>query len=131
MIKAKPPLRDFFLCVDVYSFTIRVLLSTDVDRIVKLVNKHFGYPDDKEAGYRIKDFSDITGKFMWKDGCRPIVWLPSAPSTPEEYGTLVHELEHATSYIGRWTGLEHSRSSEEAFCYLIGYLTSEFLKKCK
>lgn len=41
-------------------------------------------------------------------------------------GTVIHELSHATSFIFERIGMEHNKHTDEAYSYLIGYLSQKF-----
>lgn len=45
------------------------------------------------------------------------------------HGTIAHEIFHATCRIASTVGLPLSRKSEEAYAYLLGYITKEFYQK--
>lgn len=54
----------------------------------------------------------------------PLVMMKRVPHTPEEIGSLVHEIHHA---VQRWTtgiGIWTSRESEEVFAYTEGNLVN-------
>ena len=42
---------------------------------------------------------------------------------------LIHELSHATNFILREVGIPHTESTEEAYTYLLEYLTRETLER--
>lgn len=47
---------------------------------------------------------------------------------PENLSTFTHELFHVISYIANQKGLELNSGSEEAYSYLMGFITQEFFK---
>lgn len=57
-----------------------------------------------------------------------IVYLPQYLGDEESFGTLAHELLHATSLIMEEVGIELSPHTQEAYAYLIGYLSKEAMK---
>src|SRR6185436_16074787 len=44
-------------------------------------------------------------------------------------GTIAHETFHAVSYLCKYIGLKWTSDNEEAYAYLIDYVTEEFYKK--
>ena len=42
-----------------------------------------------------------------------------------EYATISHEIFHAVSHVLRNVGIEHTPDTEEAYAYIIEYLTQE------
>lgn len=47
---------------------------------------------------------------------------------PDSLATFNHELFHVTSFIATAKGLELNSGSEEAYSYLLGFITEEFFK---
>lgn len=60
-----------------------------------------------------------------------IIRLPKKPTTPAQYGTLFHEIFHAVYFIFSRIGIRLCEDSDEAFAYLIGYITEQFLSNLK
>lgn len=58
-----------------------------------------------------------------------LVIMPTPPSRADDFGTLIHELSHAVNYIMKQVGVKPSEDSEEAYTYLLGYLTKEVFQK--
>ena len=42
---------------------------------------------------------------------------------------ITHEVYHMTESIADYIGLKHSVESEEAYCYLNGYINKEIFKQ--
>lgn len=57
-----------------------------------------------------------------------IVRVYSDLKTAFHYNTLVHELFHATDFILDYKGLKLVDGSDEAYCYLIGYLMEKTME---
>ena len=59
-----------------------------------------------------------------------LIRLPKKPKTNEEWGVLQHEIFHATHLIMNTVGIELKHLvSDEAFAYVIGYLTEKIYDK--
>ena len=58
-----------------------------------------------------------------------IVWMPRLPQTAAEFGTLSHEIFHAVQALMINIGASLSDDSEEAYAYLIGYITKRVLEE--
>jgi hypothetical protein len=82
---------------------------------------------------------DIAGKCFFpstpgNQSCA--IWLPAAPVTPLDFGTVAHEALHAAAHILTTVGVEWTAqmtgnerwANDEAYCYLTGYLTEEYLR---
>ncbi len=57
------------------------------------------------------------------------VWIPEPPKTAQDVGFLVHELFHSTYAVMCNSGISLSEDSEEAFAYMIGYMTEKVLEQ--
>lgn len=113
-----------------YDFGINFCITEDLVKAVRYVNWKLERPNDHDAGVTKSDF-DCLGKRFYIDGYCPIIWLPNKPKTPEEIGTLSHEIFHVVCDIMRWAHIPLSSSSEEAYCHLIKHITKSFLNKLK
>lgn len=58
-----------------------------------------------------------------------ILWLPQLPSNPLDFDFLSHEIFHAANAIMTNIGASLSADSEEAYAYLIGFLTKRILEE--
>lgn len=59
------------------------------------------------------------------------LWLPQVPSTAAQLGVLAHEIGHAAIGIMQKIGASLSPESEEAYTYLIQYLTERICEKAE
>lgn len=59
-------------------------------------------------------------------GGQTVLRLRGVPGTGEERGHLAHEIFHATDFILRRIGLKLTEDSDEAYAYVIQYLTEQF-----
>jgi hypothetical protein len=62
-------------------------------------------------------------------GGQTIIRLPKRPRTAVELGTLSHEIFHACEFICRRIGLQLNEGSDEAYAYMIGYVTEKFWER--
>ena len=75
--------------------------------------------------HEIEEWLDATngyeGMYNQEDDFR-LIWLSDVPTTIGKYSDLVHEIEHATFYLLKSRGLQHTEESDEAYAYLSGYI---------
>ncbi len=57
------------------------------------------------------------------------IYLASPPRNPRSGAILIHELSHATNFILQEVGIPHTKDTEEAYTYLLEYLTRETLER--
>ena len=82
------------------------------------------------------DWSDLLdlpptclGRTVMTDSSHTVIRFINRPETCQQYGTLAHEIFHAVDFIFRRIGMTLSEDSDEAYAYMIGYLTEEIYKK--
>lgn len=54
-----------------------------------------------------------------------MLWLRDVPVTIENYGSLVHEIEHYVFYLLDRIGMKHTKESDEAYAYLSAHVFKE------
>ena len=88
---------------------------------------------ETEKIYDCKDKEGITMDLRDCDGglFGNVIFMPRIDKTPEHVSTLIHELLHATVNILHPRGIEAEDSNSEAHCYLLGAMTTHFLKELK
>ena len=102
----------------------------------------FGQTDDELLKTLSKSLTDdkIKNKDVWSDNEREgrtimflsgqtLIRMPKVPKSVKEYGSLQHEVFHAVEFVLMRIGIKLCKKSDEAYAYLIGYLTSEIYKK--
>ena len=70
--------------------------------------------------------NDCDGMYSQNDDYR-LLWVYRVPETVAEYVDLVHEIEHASFYLLDDKGLVHTKDSDEAYSYLMGWLYGEIM----
>jgi hypothetical protein len=86
----------------------------------KNVGRYIAWKFD-DPGYDC-DLSEARGRFFYRKGWAPVIWIPRKPRTPEEHGTLSHELLHALrEMLVDWAGMPLNVDTDEAFCHAMGH----------
>lgn len=90
---------------------------------IKLLLKKFTF---KNKDFEIGDL----GRAIRLDDAGPyLIWVKNYPSTITDLTVLLHEIHHITNMILWDRGLELTKDSEEAFTYLLEFITKEALQK--
>lgn len=76
-------------------------------------------------------FDNIRGKSVILSNNALVLWLKEFPNKPEWYGHLAHEIFHIADMILWKAGLSESEDSDEAWAYLIGWLTETIYSRFK
>lgn len=117
--------RAFVIDIPLYNRDLLVVFG-DTEYLAKQVSEAYDIP--LHEVYPI--IEDIDGRsdgryyFNVEQGSR-LVWMPRVPEEPQEYATLAHEIFHAVFGIMDEIGASPTKDSEEAYAYLVGYLTKE------
>ena len=115
--------KNFIITLEVYPFDIMCSFGQTDEQLKKSLNKHHLIWDDmcKLRG---------NGKYVMFPCGASLIRMPYIPETNEDYGTLQHEIFHATTFILDKIGMEMSLyKSDEAYAYLIGWLTTKIYNK--
>ncbi len=102
----------------------------------------FGQTDDELLKNLLKCLTEeqIRNKELWSDNEKDggtvifasgqtLIRMPKIPKSAKEYGTLQHEIFHATEFVLSRIGMILCDKSDEAYAYLIGYLTTQIYKR--
>jgi len=79
---------------------------------------------EREVEEWLNETNGYEGMYHQEDDFR-LIWLQEIPTTVGKYSDLVHEIEHATFYLLKSRGLQHTEESDEAYAYLSGYIFGE------
>jgi hypothetical protein len=104
----------FFIAVNISDIKLKEELEKHVDceRIIKSLVKHSRITDHEQAVTAYKEgFSIIRYKTL-KDA--------------QDINSIAHEAFHVVCNITRYVGITLSEDSEEAFAYLLGYITEQY-----
>lgn len=118
----------FQIPLDIYPYIVSVSINQTEKQLYKSLDKVFIKYEGIEKDFDLQDSEAICTTTKSKD---IIIRLRGIPKHPYDYGTLSHEILHATIFIMKSVGMELSDSSEEAYTYLQGYITRIFFYKMK
>lgn len=117
----------FIVPVDVYYKDVLFMFGYSREKIIRLLKAK---AEDNNTREILKHFKSFKGGY--KGLCvvgsvgQTMVLMPTIPSTPEQHGTLIHELFHVVEAIMSNIGNHHAEDvSEESWAHLIGYLTAQ------
>ena len=93
--------------------------------LYKKLSKHLPKSD---IAY-LKTLSFKEGKSIMFPGGQTLLWLKDKPNSISSLATLNHEIFHCTCFILERVGIIYSNDSDEAYAYLIEYLTKQIYNK--
>lgn len=116
---------NFIIPLVIYPFDVMISIGQSDDELTKSLSKFNCEWDDKMA-------CEGNGRFYMSGLNQSLIRLSNYPETYFELGTLAHEIFHCVTYILDRVGMKFMLSkSDEAYSYLIGYITTEIYKKCR
>lgn len=122
----KQQFKTVYVDVPLYKNGVRFVITKNVTRAKKYIRNHIKEPNWEP------EFLESPGAFtVVKPDYVCLVWLPSLPKTVQNFASLVHELQHVTFWILSRAGIPLNTSTQEAYSYLIGFLTQGFLTKIR
>lgn len=86
----------------------------------KELAKYKGLAKSSIKGFKLKEGKTI----MFPTG-QTLIWLKRKPQSINDLAILNHEIFHCTCFILNRCGIQMSKKSDEAFAYLIQYLTEQ------
>jgi hypothetical protein len=121
---------NFIIPLVVYPFDVMVSIGETDIALEKTLTK-FGIKEDGTQ-WRLEDSPTTQGRCCLFDTNHGLIRLRRKPKLPVEFGQLQHEIFHYVTFILERIGMELIvMKSDEAYSYLIGYLTTEIYKKIK
>jgi len=120
--------QNFIIPLVIYPFDIMFSVGQTDAELLKSVKRYGLNKSDIEEMLNMP--TTILGRtLMLLETNHTFIRLKSKPKKASEYGTLQHEIFHAIDFILRKIGISLSADSDEAYAYLIGYLTEKIYEK--
>lgn len=118
--------KSFYLEIPIWEASVLVCLGPPDAKFKRLAVKYAGqHRTDKF----LKGIEELMGRCM--GGQPAFVYVNKIPKTPSDINTLVHEVNHLADGLLYRKGMTFSSHSEEAYCYLKGWLVEQILIKAK
>lgn len=122
----RPKSYNFIIPLVIYPFDMMVSLGEPDDVLISKLKK--AGVDVGDAN--IKSHSTTNrGRCVIFESGQTLIRMFQLKNTPEWYGFLQHEVFHAVEFIMERIGMRLTIDSDEAYAYLIGYLTTEIYKR--
>lgn len=114
---------NFIVPLVVYPFDVMISLGQSDEELKKnLLKYNIEWDNSMKCAGR--------GSFILLPKNQTIIRLSNYPETCEDYGFLQHEVFHCVTMILDKIGMKFiPRKSDEAYSYLIGYLTTEIYER--
>ncbi len=112
------------ILIDIYNTDVMIHFG-DYDSLKEELTARFGLEDALSILDGMNLNAIMLGRTVILSAGNIILWMPSIPKTNKEKGTLAHEIFHAACQIMTKIGVSPCSDNEEAYAYLIGYITSK------
>lgn len=110
------------ISIDVYNTDMLLVIGTQ-EELKLALEEHLG-KEEAEESYNVmaEDISNISlGRSAFLDSGQVVLWMPNS----KDKATLAHEIFHIVCYIMEKVGISLRYESEEAYAYLIGFITDK------
>lgn len=119
---------NFIIHLVIYPFDVMVSVDeTDAQLVKKLYR--FGYKKEDIESLLHMPYS-TRGRCEILPGNQVVIRFKKQPKLAEQVGVIAHEVFHAVTFILERINIPLDlNTSDEAYAYLIGYLTEEIYRK--
>ena len=115
---------NFIIPLVVYPFEVMISIGEDGNQLEKRLKK-YNISDDDLSSLDIVG-NTVMGRTVMFSTNQTVIKIPRVPITPMEWGNLQHEIFHAVTFVMDRIGMKlRIEESDEAYAYLIGYLTQK------
>ncbi|HQV54299.1 MAG TPA: hypothetical protein PLX17_02240 [Chitinophagaceae bacterium] len=121
---------NFIIPLVIYPFDVMVSFGETNEEIDKHFKKYNLSADDISMATITS--KTVQGRTVMFSTNQTLIRLVKFTGTPKDYGNLQHEIFHAVTFVMDRIGMKLVvEESDEAYSYLIDYLTVEIYKKIK
>jgi hypothetical protein len=115
---------NFIVPLAVYPFDVMCSFGESDDKLKSAIQKYGG------KWNKVMMISEnAKGRTVVLNGGQTLLRLFKYPIDCEDYGILAHEIFHAVDFLMRRINIKLTKKSDEAYAYLIGYLTEQIYKR--
>ncbi len=118
---------NFVIPYVIYPFDVMVSIGEDDEVLKKKLIKHGANVNNTDLSHHHTQ----RGRCIMFEDHQTLIRLYQFPKTPTQFGHLQHEIFHAVEFVMDRMNMPLTKESDEAYAYLIGYLTTEIYKRLK
>jgi hypothetical protein len=130
--KKKKPLKtniNFIINMQVYPFDVMVSIAQEDVQLGYSLNRFGPLPVEQIESARYTN-DNCTGRYVMFSTGASLIRMRKLPETPEDYGTLAHEITHIVVTVLDRVGMKLViEASDEAYTYLTQFLTENIYKQ--
>lgn len=128
----------FVIDLEIYNANILVSVEQDAEDVVIALVEHGVIPSLESPSLKMymEPFMDMKSTnlartAMYENGVIAVRLTHFDESDIEDMATLIHELSHVCMYTFDRIGMPHTSDTDEAYGYLIGFLTKKFFENVR
>lgn len=128
----------FVIDLELYNANILVSVEQDAEDVVVSLVEHGVIPSLESPSLKMymEPFMDMKSNnlartAMYENGVIAVKLGHFDENDIEDMATLVHELSHVCMYTFERIGMPHNGDTDEAYGYLIGFLTKKFFENMR
>jgi hypothetical protein len=128
----------FVIDLELYNANILVSIEQDAEDVVLSLVEHGVIPSLESPSLKMymEPFMDMKSTnlartAMYENGVIAVRLTQFDENDIENMATLVHELSHVCMYTFDRIGMPHNSDTDEAYGYLIGFLTKKFFENIR
>jgi hypothetical protein len=121
----------YLLKGSVFPYDVLICLGTTEQQIKEYATKRFENCFTDRELELLSELSKKKGYTLRLENGAYLLWTALFPTTPEGFEHLAHETFHVADLMLRRAGLTLSDDSDEAFAYLIGWITKNIYTEFK
>jgi hypothetical protein len=111
---------NFIFSLEIYPFDVMVSIGENDEELKEKLNE-VGVDAEGDNNWHYE--ATGLGRAISFPGNQTLLRLRNKPETTADYGTLAHEIFHICEFILHKVGINLTRDSDEAYAYLIGFVT--------
>lgn len=126
----------FIIDVELYSAQFLISINQEIDDLVLSVIENqivpsleSPYLETYMVPFLDMKMTTLARTVFYENGTVAIKLNNYSKDNIEDLATLVHELSHATMFTFQRIGMPHTSDTDEAYSYLLGFLTKKFFEK--
>ena len=128
----------FVIDLEIYNANIIVSIEQEAEDVVLALVEHGVIPSLESPALKMymEPFMDMKSTnlartAMYENGVIAVRLTHFHENNIEDMATLVHELSHVCMYTFERIGMPHTGDTDEAYGYLIGFLTKKFFENVR
>lgn len=111
----------------IYPFDVLVMMGYSDEEVREELHEN---QSEEDVDLAMLKHDTVIGKAVLFDTNKSLIRMREIPTNPEGYKYLQHEIFHATTFILHRIGMKLKIGvSDEAYAYLVGYLTEKIYEE--